>query len=264
MRISDYITPQLLQEIQDNFSDATGLASIAVDNDGKYITKGSNFTDFCMKYTRNTKEGLRRCVKCDNECTGTYFCHAGLMDFSIDIKINNEKVGKIIGGQVLPKEPDEEEFRKVARDLGIDENKYIEALRKVPIRPEKSIRSAAQLLGHVINILLNIEYNKIQSDETLNTLNEQIDISSKLIKNINSQSRELDNVEMSQKMLAVNASIEAAHVGEAGKGFAIVAANVSDLAVISGKINSDIKNTLEKLTLSINKMSEASKKVNIK
>ena len=60
----------LLQEIQDLFSDATGLAAIAVDMEGNYITKGSNFTDFCMKYTRGSEEGRRRCVKCDNECTG--------------------------------------------------------------------------------------------------------------------------------------------------------------------------------------------------
>lgn len=40
------------QRIQDLFSDATGLAAIAVDSQGEYISRGSNFTDFCMKYTR--------------------------------------------------------------------------------------------------------------------------------------------------------------------------------------------------------------------
>ena len=37
------------QEIQDLFSDSTGLAAIAVGVDGKYITEPSNFNDFCMK-----------------------------------------------------------------------------------------------------------------------------------------------------------------------------------------------------------------------
>ena len=78
MKISDFMDLKQLQSIQDQFSDATGLAAIAVDADGNYITEGSNFTEFCMKYTRNSKEGMRRCVKCDTECTGTYFCHAGL------------------------------------------------------------------------------------------------------------------------------------------------------------------------------------------
>ena len=145
MKISDFMDLKKLQSIQDQFSDATGLAAIATDADGNYITEGSNFTDFCMKYTRNSAEGNRRCVKCDTECTGTYFCHAGLMDFAADIIVGGEKVGAIIGGQVLPEEPDEEKFRKIAGELSIDPDKYIKALRDVPIRSEKSIRAAAAL-----------------------------------------------------------------------------------------------------------------------
>ena len=87
MELKEFMDISKLQKIQDNFSDATGLAAIAVGNDGQYLTEGSNFTEFCMKYTRGSKEGNRRCVKCDNEGSGTYFCHAGLMDFSVDIKV---------------------------------------------------------------------------------------------------------------------------------------------------------------------------------
>lgn len=36
-----------------------------------------------------------------------------------DIKVGDEKVGAIIGGQILPEAPDEESFRKTARELGI-------------------------------------------------------------------------------------------------------------------------------------------------
>ena len=142
MELKDFMNMNKLQEIQNNFSEATGLAAIAVGKNGEYITEGSNFTDFCMKYTRGSKEGNRRCVKCDNECSGTYFCHAGLMDFSVDIVVNGEKMGAIIGGQVLPKQPDEEEFRNTAKELGIDPEKYIQALRKVPVSTEKRIRSS--------------------------------------------------------------------------------------------------------------------------
>ena len=49
MKISDFMDLKKLQSIQDQFSDATGLAAIATDADGNYITEGSNFTDFCMK-----------------------------------------------------------------------------------------------------------------------------------------------------------------------------------------------------------------------
>ena len=120
MEIYDFMDMEKLQELQDQFSDATGLAAIAVDSKGEYMTEGSNFTDFCMKYTRGSAEGNRRCIKCDNECTGTYFCHAGLMDFAFDIVVDGERLGAMIGGQVLPNEPDEEKFRATAEELGID------------------------------------------------------------------------------------------------------------------------------------------------
>ena len=125
MYLKDFMDLDKLQKIQDMFSNATGLAAIAVDQDGNYITEGSNFTDFCMKYTRRSPEGNRRCVKCDNECKGVYYCHAGLMDFASDIIVNGEKVGAIIGGQVLPKEPDIAEFEHIADELGISKEECI-------------------------------------------------------------------------------------------------------------------------------------------
>ena len=120
MKIKDFMDLDKLQSIQDQFSDATGLAVIIVDAEGNYVTRGSNFTDFCMKYTRGTEEGKRKCQQCDYESKGTYLCHAGLVDFSADIVVEGEKVGAVIGGQVLTREPDEEKFRQIAENLGID------------------------------------------------------------------------------------------------------------------------------------------------
>lgn len=77
-----------------------------------------DFTDFCIKLTRGSREGCARCEKCDREGTGVYHCHAGLIDFGIPLMINDEKVGSVIGGQVLPEQPDEEKFRQVAQEVG--------------------------------------------------------------------------------------------------------------------------------------------------
>ena len=100
MEILDLIDKDRLQRIQDLFSDATGVALSIIDTKGKHVTRVSNFLDFCMKYTRGSKIGLERCQKCDLEGVGTYFCHAGLMDFAADITVNGEKLGTILGGQV--------------------------------------------------------------------------------------------------------------------------------------------------------------------
>lgn len=254
MHLRDFFDLKLLDAIMKDWSKATGLATIAVDNEGNYISSEIGFTDFCMKYTRGSSEGCRRCVKCDNECMGTYYCHAGLMDFSIDIMVEGQYLGKIIGGQVLPNKPDEEKFRALANELGIRPDDYIRALNKVPVKTEESIRSSAKLLGDIVNMLVNFEYVKKKNSSVLTVVNNEISSAVSYINEINEKSKNLDKIENSQKILALNASIEAARAGEAGRGFSIVANKVGELAATSGSINSSIKESLKKLTMVIEKM----------
>ena len=254
MKISDFMDLSELQKIRDQFSDATGLAAIAVDAEGNYITEGSNFNDFCMKYTRNSPEGNRRCVKCDNECTGTYYCHAGLMDFASDIGVNGEKVGAIIGGQVLPNEPDEDKFREIAEELGINPDDYVEALRKVPIRTEKSIRAAAALLADVVNQVVNLEYMKQNSRKRLDIFDEELDTATATVEVINVKTKELEGIASKQNILALNATIEAARAGTAGAGFAVVAKQMGELAKISTNIHNEISDAARQIKESVEKM----------
>ena len=260
MKISDFMDLNELQKIQDQFSDATGLAAIAVDAEGNYITEGSNFNDFCMKYTRNSPEGNRRCVKCDNECTGTYYCHAGLMDFASDIVVNGEKVGAIIGGQVLPNEPDEDKFREIAEELGINPVDYVDALRKVPIRTEKSIRAAAALLADVVNQVVNLEYMKQNSRKRLDIFDEELDAATATVEIINVKTKELEGIASKQNILALNATIEAARAGTAGAGFAVVAKQMGELAKISTNIHNEISDAARQIQESVEKMNSKTNK----
>ncbi|BAK97398.1 putative methyl-accepting chemotaxis protein [Oscillibacter valericigenes Sjm18-20] len=252
--INKLIDKKTLQQIQDKFSDATGLAAIAVDMNGNYITEGSNFTEFCMKYTRGSAEGLRRCVKCDNECTGTYYCHAGLMDFSCDLVINGEKVGAIIGGQVLPNEPDEAYFRKIARELGINEDEYIKALHKVPIKNEKSIQASAGLLADVVNLLINLKYIENMNKKKVDVFNSELSSVTSNISSIKTNTSELEDIASMENILSINAMIEASRAGRAGNSFAIVAREMSELSKKSTGAYSKIKDCAEQVTKSVNRM----------
>lgn len=248
MELKDFMDLNKLQQIQERFSEATGLAAITVDRNGNYLTEGSNFTDFCMKYTRGSAEGNRRCVKCDNECSGTYFCHAGLMDFSVDIVVDGEKVGAMIGGQVLPSQPDEEAFRETANELGIDPDKYIQALKKVPVSSEKKIRASAALLEIIVNQLVNLEYFKFNNQERLEAVKSDIEKSGNLIQQINENTGHLKGIAKKQTILSLNATIEAARSGEAGVGFAVVAKSMQDLSSQSAGIYNDIENSVSEIT----------------
>ena len=254
MEIYDFMDMEKLQELQDQFSDATGLAAIAVDSKGEYMTEGSNFTDFCMKYTRGSAEGNRRCIKCDNECTGTYFCHAGLMDFAFDIVVDGERLGAMIGGQVLPNEPDEEKFRATAEELGIDPEAYVKAVKKVPVSDEKKIRASAKLLELMVNQLVNLSYRESKDSGKANGLSDEITHATEIIETINANTHSLKSIANKQKMLSLNASIEAARSGEAGVGFAVVAKSMGDLSTQSAAIYGDIEKSVLEVTETIQKL----------
>lgn len=255
MDIKTFVDLTELQRIQDQFSDATGLAAIAVDAAGNYITEGSNFTDFCMKYTRGCAEGLARCVRCDNECTGTYYCHAGLMDFASDIMVEGEKVGAIIGGQVLPNEPDSEKFCAIARELGIDESAYLKALKKVPIRTEKMIRASANLLANVVNQWVNLCYFKKVNEKKLNIFDEETTSALVAVQEIKYRTSDLNRIASMEEILSINASIEASRAGKAGVGFAVVAREIRELSNNSSTVYNEIQDLVNQIGVSIKRMS---------
>lgn len=260
MYIGDFVDLKRLNEIMKAWSLATRMATIAMDADGRYISDEIGFTDFCMKYTRGCTEGARRCEKCDREGTGVYYCHAGLMDFSMEIMIGDECVGKIIGGQVLPEEPDEEKFRQIAEELGIDADDYITALRKIPVRTPAAIQASAELLGAMINLIANFEYKIYMEKDIQEALDKNLDKAVALVNEAHSKSKELDKIESKQRILALNASIEAARAGEAGKGFAVVAQEVGKLAGTSGEINGAIKTTLAEIQQAVRELEIAKNK----
>ena len=261
MHISEIVDLKMLNKIMQDWSLATGMATIALDDKGEYISDAVGFTDFCIKHTRGSEEGKRRCEKCDKEGEGTYFCHAGLMDFSIDIKVGDHYFGKIIGGQILPNEPDEEKFRKIANEIGVNADKYIEALNKIPVRSEEAIKASAKLLEQMVNLIVHFEYNIHMENNVRDDLNSNLDKTIRLVKDINDKSKELDKIESKQKILALNASIEAARAGEAGLGFAVVAKEVEKLAAVSGDINNSIKSTLREIEVSVNELEYAKTKI---
>lgn len=183
IKLTELIDVATLQEIQDGFAKLTGMAALTTDVDGNAVTKGSNFTDFCMNLTRKSRIGCTNCEQCDKnggETTmrtrkpTTYFCHAGLVDFAAPIMLNGRMIGSFIGGQVLTEAPDENKFRKIAAELNINPDEYIRAVRKVKIVDKEQIDNAAEYLFTIANVLSKAAYSNYlasQSNSGLTSLN---------------------------------------------------------------------------------------------
>ncbi|MCH5342954.1 MAG: PocR ligand-binding domain-containing protein [Acetatifactor sp.] len=254
MKIQDFTDMVKFEEIMSNWAKATGLATVAVGADGKYISASYNFTDFCMKLTRGSEEGRRRCEQCDRDGKGVYVCHAGLIDFGIDLMINGEKVGSVIGGQVLPENPDKEKFAKVAREIGVDEDAYLKALDKVNVKTEESITASANLLGEVLNNFINAEYTRFYSGNLIESLTNGVADTERLVRDIQQNTADLNRIQQRQNILALNASIEAARAGDAGKGFAVVAKEVGNLSVESRQLNEQISKNIDNISHVVHNM----------
>lgn len=254
MEIKDFTDMQKFEDIMANWAAATGLATVAVGTDGKYISQCYNFTDFCIKLTRGSSEGCARCEKCDREGQGVYHCHAGLIDFGIPLEVDGIKVGSVIGGQVLPAEPDEEKFRQVAREIGVNEEQYIEALHKVNVRTEEAINASAALLGQVLNHFINAEYAKKKNSVIIEKLVNGVEETHQLVEKITLKTTELKSLQNKQKILALNASIEAARAGEKGAGFAVVAKEVGKLSEQSTVVNREIEEIVGNISEAVEKM----------
>lgn len=171
LHLTDLIDVEILQQIQDAFSQMTGIASVTTDADGVSVTKGSNFSEFCMKYTRTSPIGCQRCEQCDKRgaeialekgASTTYFCHAGLVDFAAPIMANGKMIGCFIGGQVLTEAPDITKVIEVANEIGVEPISYLQAAMKVNVIQKENIDKAANFLYTIANILSNIAYHKYQ------------------------------------------------------------------------------------------------------
>ena len=127
INLSDVMEISLLQKFLDNFADSMNLASVAVDRNGNPVTNPSSYTRICAQYTHSTKAGDDRCAashkKGGQEAARLgrpyiFKCHSGLIDFAAPIIVEGELIGTILGGQILTKKPNEDEFRRVAREIG--------------------------------------------------------------------------------------------------------------------------------------------------
>ena len=172
----------------------------------------------------------------------------------IAIDIKSDVLG--YGGQVLPENPDEEKFRQTARELGIDEDKYIKALKKVNVKTKEQIDASANLLGDVINMFVRSSYAHRRNTNLVGELKGGIADAAQQIAEAEDRTKEIDGYSKRQQILALNASIEAARAGDQGKGFAVVATEVQKLARDMAASSEAIKKILGQLSHTINNLNQ--------
>jgi ligand-binding sensor protein len=290
LKLTDIIDINFLQRFQDDFAKGCGLASVTVDIEGKPVTDPSSYTRFCMDYTHSTECGDKRCAeshrKGGEEAARTgkpaiYECHAGLIDFAAPIMIEGRQIGTILGGQVLTDIPNEEKYRKIAKEIGVDGDGYVEAVQEIRKLSRESIESAANVLFIVANNMSTTAYQQRKLQAMVDTLsdsshqisatmqqlaasastvcdnqanlNEEIKNVSTVTSKINEVMDFIKDIADETRLLGLNAAIEAARAGEAGLGFGVVAQEIRKLSADSKQTVGKIKELTTLIQDSINK-----------
>jgi len=295
LEIKDVIDIHLLQTFQDNFATGMNIASVTVDKDGSPVTKPSSYTSFCINFTHSTKVGDDRCAlshkKGGEEAARLkkpyiYTCHAGLIDFAAPILIEDQLIGTILGGQILTSTPEESKYRKTANEIGVNEDRYVDAVKKISVTNEKNITASAEVLYIVANALSKAGYDKLKlsnmsqnlsdnfsqisatmeelSASSINVTNNQHNLSDEIISvkkvsiEINTILDSIKTIADKTKMLGLNAAIEAARAGDAGKGFGVVATEIRTLSQSSKETALQIMKLTTEIQKSVDKTIETS------
>lgn len=186
LEIKDVIDIEQLQKFQDNYAKSMNIASVTVDNRGNPVTNPSYYTSFCNDFIHASSKGDKRCAECHRKGgeeaarTGRpyiYTCHAGLIDFAAPILIDGKQIGTILGGQILIKNPDESQYIQTAKEIGINEDNFIESLRKVKITSEENVKAAAEVLFIITNALSKTGYEGLKLKK--NSQNLELEVLSK-------------------------------------------------------------------------------------
>ncbi len=159
-----------IQQLQDQFAEATGVASIITRIDGTPITRSSNFCRLCKDIIRQTDKGLSNCFKSDAmlgrhnpEGPAIQPClSGGLWDAGAGISIGGKHVANWLIGQVRDKTQTDENMRAYAREIGADEEAVIEAFHEVPGMSREQFGTVAQALFTLANQLSSMAYQNIQ------------------------------------------------------------------------------------------------------
>ena len=256
MKIQDFVDMDKFRHMISTWAVATGMAAVAIGADGKYITEQYNFTDFCKAMRANPK-GCARCEKCDKSAhEGVYACHAGLCDFAVELSINGERLGSILGGQVIREMPGEEKSRQTARETGMNEEEYLALLGKVNTRSNEVVDASVNMLRDLMNYFIQSEYTRNQTKHIFTNLVDGVNETNELVDTIKKETSTLRSIQSRQKILALNASIEAARAGDKGAGFAVVASEVGKLSERSSVVNKNIEDVVNRISQVVTAMQQ--------
>ncbi|MBI5380474.1 MAG: PocR ligand-binding domain-containing protein [Opitutae bacterium] len=202
LQLADLFDLTEIQEIQDAFARATGVASIITDPQGRPITRPSNFCYLCEHIIRRTPTGLANCMtsaatigRRHPESAVIQPClSGGLWDAGTSICVGDQHIANWLIGQVRDDAANDEQMLAYARTIGADEAEYRAALQQVPRMSREQflhIGAALHLIGRQLS---HLAYQNRQQAEAIAARRKAEQEREHLVQALALKNRELENV----------------------------------------------------------------------
>ncbi|HEY5561111.1 MAG TPA: PocR ligand-binding domain-containing protein [Clostridiaceae bacterium] len=210
-KFSDIFDLVEIQEIQDAFSSATGVASIITEIDGTPITKPSNFCYFCNEVVRKTEKGMKNCMISDSiigspkkDGPRLQRClSGGLMDGGASIMVGDKHIANWLIGQILDSDYKIDDMLAYADEIGVDRDIVTNALHEVTPMPKQQFSDICNFLFLTASQLSKLAIkNVVQAEEIAKRK-----VAEKQFKQLNEE-LEKNVLERTYQLEEINAALE--------------------------------------------------------
>ena len=177
-KILNLIDFNKVDTLLEGFNQSTGFVTAILDLDGNVLSK-SGWRQICTEFHRINPDTSKKCTISDTILAGQlaadkkyhfYKCLNGLIDVAVPIVIKGEHIANLFSGQFFFEEPNELFFKEQAKKYGFDEERYLEALRKVPVISEVKVKVAMEFLLNMTLIISEMTFQKLEQT----ALNEEL------------------------------------------------------------------------------------------
>ncbi|MGE5627256.1 MAG: PocR ligand-binding domain-containing protein [Solirubrobacterales bacterium] len=181
----DIVNIPLLQDMAEKLYIAAGIPIGIIDLDGN-IAVQAGWQSICTEYHRANPESCKNCKISDQYVFEhlhekkfvEYKCLNGMWDIAMPIIIEGRHVATLFVGQFFYPEDviDYEIFEKQAEKFGFDTEKYIAALKKVPIFTKERVHSMLDYYQNYITVLAESGMKTLQKQSYISKIQQYADI----------------------------------------------------------------------------------------
>jgi PAS domain S-box-containing protein len=158
--LSEITDLERAQELMGDLAAARGVRILIASVDGAtLLSSGAN--DVCAQFSGGATGGRKPCRQGDEhldrhlsegrEISGR--CKHGLSWRAVPITVKGEHVANLFVSQFLLEKPSKTAFRRRGKELGLDEDAYLGAIRKVPVLSENEVRRIADHCTRLVQVL---------------------------------------------------------------------------------------------------------------